>query len=312
MTDEVIDAPVETGDPIDPVVVDPKAPVVGDKPLAAGGGDDKPIAVPVDWPEDWRDKMSAKDADALKALERYKSPADVAKALREAQKKISSGQQRPALPKDATEEQIAEFRKEIGVPDKPEGYLDALPNGLVIGENDKAIAGSFLAAAHASNMPPEHVGEALGWYYTLQEETASAEAQYVKDFRMKSQDELRAEWGPEFRGNINSGMALLDTAPVMEDGTPFKNAMMGARLEDGSLMGDHPDFLRWIVGLASSANPAGFVSPSGSGSQIESVQDEIASIEKIMREDRRAYDKDEKMQARLRMLYTAEEKLSAK
>lgn len=310
MPEEVIDAPVDTGNPTDPVTTATEPPAGGGKPLAAGGGDDKPVAAPADWPEDWRAKMVGEDKDALKAIERYKSPQDVAKALREAQKKISSGQTKPELPKDATEEQIAAYRKEIGVPDKPEGYLAALPNGLVIGEADKPIADSFLAAAHESNMPPEFVGKALDWYYGLKEKQAAEEQQTILDRRRAAQDELRAEWGAEFRANVNSITAFLDTAPAMADGTPFKNALMGARLEDGSLMGDHPDFMRWMADLATKMNPAGFVSPGSGTSQIESVKDEIASIEKVMREDRPRYDKDEKMQARLRQLYDAEEKLS--
>ena len=308
MAEEMIDAPADAGNPSDTTdAVDAKV-TDTDKPLAAGGGDDKPVAAPADWPEDWRTKMSGEDKDAQKVLERYKSPADVAKALREAQKKISSGQTKPVLPDGATEEQIAAFRKELGVPEKPEGYLDALPNGLVIGDADKPIAESFLASAHEANMPPEFVGKALDWYYKMQEDQVAARAHAVKEARKNSHDELVGEWGAEFRSNINSIQAFLDTAPTLDDGTPFKNVLMGATLEDGSLMGDNPNFLRWLADLASQANPAGFVSPGTGTSQIDSLETERDAMQKRMREDP-TWSKDSKAHARYEQVANALSKM---
>ena len=58
--------------------------------------------------------------------------------------------------------------------------------------------------------------------------------------------------------------------------------------------------------------PAGFVAPAGSGSQADSVAEEVAKIEKYMRENRAAYNKDAKAQERLRTLYDAQEKLASR
>jgi len=43
--------------------------------------------------------------------------------------------------------------------------------------------------------------------------------------------------------------------------------------------------------------------PGQTSDPQQTVEDEIGQIEKVMREDRRAYNADEKMQARLRELY---------
>lgn len=315
MPDDVIDAPPNGGNPSDAQNPAAEAPKDGDKPLAGGGGSDKPVAAPADWPEDWRTRMGGDDKDALKALDRYKSPLDVAKALREAQKKISSGQMKPTLPKDATEEDIAAFRKELGVPEKPDGYLEALPNGLVIGEEDKQIADAFLAAAHAANMPPEFVGTALDWYYKTQETQIAETATADKAFRVASEDELRGEWGGEYRSNLNAVKNFLDAAPVVgkdESGADITlgDLLRGSRAPDGRMLGDHPAFLRWVADMANKENPAGFVAPADGGSQAHTVAEEVARLEKYMREDRAAYNKDEKAQARLRQLYDAQEKLA--
>jgi len=73
------------------------------------------------WRDDWRQQMAGEDAKALKQLERYNSPADVATALRAAQLKISSGELKSTLPGGATEQQVAAWRAENGIPTEPTG-----------------------------------------------------------------------------------------------------------------------------------------------------------------------------------------------
>lgn len=285
----------------------------GQDTIAAGQGADTVAGaerdVPPDWAPDWREKMAGGDEKELKRLQRFKSPVDVYKSARELERKMSSGEVKAKLPADATEEQIAAWRKDNGIPDKPDGYLEKLPNGLVIGDDDKPLVEGFLARVHGRNASPEIVAEALDWYYATQEDMLSQQAAADKAFAQASTDALRAEWGGEFRANINSITAFLDAAPVADDGTPLKALLMDARLGDGTRLGDNPVALKWLAGLAAEANPAGFVAPGAGGSQAESVASEIAKIEGIMRTDRAAYDRDEKMRERLRQLYAAEEKL---
>ncbi len=102
-----------------PAATPPAKPDAG-APLAGGGSaadPEKPVAAT--WPEDWRKQMAGGDEAYLKQLERFDSPAAVGKSLREAQLKISQGGAKPALPKDATPEQLAAFRKEAGSPRPP-------------------------------------------------------------------------------------------------------------------------------------------------------------------------------------------------
>lgn len=271
------------------------------------GGDDKATTAPADWPDDWRAKLAGDDEKLSKRLDRFKSPKDILTAYRALEQKMSSGEVRSKLPDDATEEQIAAYRKENGVPEKAEGYLDALPDGLVVGEEDKALVSSFLETAHGKNVSPDVVNDMLSWYYGQQDEAAAAQTEADKKFAADAEDQLRAEWGGEYRANINSVKSFLSSAPE-----GLGDLLMGARLADGTPLGNHPDALRWLTSLANDINPAGFVSPGAGGSQAQSIEDEIAGIEKVMREDRKAYDKDEKMQARLRQLYDAQEKLGSR
>lgn len=266
-----------------------------------------------DWPEDWRDKAAAGDEKFRKQLDRFRSPADLAGSYRALRQKMSSGELSAARPgEDASDEERAEWRKDNGIPDSHEAYLESLPDGLVVGEADKPLALSFAEALHKVDAPPAVAAAALGWYYKAQDEAQAAQAEADKAFKARSEDALRGEWGNEYRGNINSIRSFLDAGPADEDGTPLVDLLLEGRLANGSKLGDNPTIMRWLAQMAYEANPAGFISPGTGKSQAQGVADEIAGIEKTMRENRNAYDKDEKMQARLRDLYAAQERLSAK
>ena len=307
MPDEVDVSAPETDNPTtETVAVETAAIETADKPVDAPAEEK---AVAPDWPDDWRDKLAKGDEKARKRLDRFQSPADVLRSWQELEKRMSSGEVKAKLPDNATDEQLSAWRKDNGVPDKPEGYLDALPKGLVIGDEDKPLLEGYLQRVHGKNVSPEVVAETLDWYYSQQEEALAAQATADREQEQAAADVLRAEWGGEYRSNINSIKAFLSSAPADDSGKPLAALLMGARLADGTPFGSNPAALRWMARLASAANPAGFVAPGAGGSQAESVATEIAKIEGIMRSDRNAYNKDTKMQERLRVLYAAEEKL---
>jgi len=74
---------------------------------------------------------------------------------------------------------------------------------------------------------------------------------------------------------------------------------------------NHPDMARWLAMNARTINPVATVVPGAGANIAGAIDDEITSIEKMMRTDRQAYNKDEKMQARLRELYGARERAKA-
>ena len=75
---------------------------------------------------------------------------------------------------------------------------------------------------------------------------------------------------------------------------------------------NNPDILRGFVNLALEVNPAGPLVPAGSGNPMESIAEEKGKIEKMMRENRKAYDKDDKVQERYRELIDAENKMKGR
>lgn len=248
----------------------------------------------------WRDQFVPEDdPEFAKTMERFKSPTDFTNSFKEAQSTIRAGAHKvPGLPENATEEQIAAYRDELGIPEEAAGYLENLPEGLVIGEDDAAIAGEFLSALHAVNAPPEIAHAALAWYNdfaeTQQEMVSDFDAEQFKE----TEDELRKEWGADYRANINLIGGLLDKT----FGAETKEALLNARDPDGRGLFNIPEFMDGMATLARQIDPINAIVPPG-GDPQQTLNDEIEGLEKYMREDRKAYMKDEKAQARLRELY---------
>jgi len=263
---------------------------------------------------DWRTTLAGEDQEALQELSRFKSSNDFLKSFREAQTKIRSGAHKQGAEppgEGATEEEIATWRKEAGIPEDPKGYLENLPDGLVFGEQDEAALGSFTEAMHSQNVPPDMVHKMLNWYQQFQEDGSAQIKEADKTNQAEAADRLREEWGTDYRSNLQSALNFMKaTAPSMEDGNSVADALMNARMPNGVRVGDHPDALRWFANLAQEQNPAGFVAPGSGLTNEQSIENEITEIEKMMREAPRQYFADDAKQARLRTLYTARDKLS--
>ncbi len=257
------------------------------------------------WREDWRETMAKGDEKVLARLKRYASPEALSDAFINAEKRITSAELKPVLGKNATPEQVAEWRAANGIPETPDKY--DLGNAKLTDEA-KTFLANYLPIAHAANLTSDQVKANLAFMANLEKAEQTQRATLDVEIQDKVEETLRAEWGGEYKRNITFIHNLLDGAATPE----FKEKLLGGRLADGTPLGSDPETLRFLMGLALVQNPAGTLVPGFSNSPIEGVDEEIAKIEKVMREDRKAYDKDEKMQSRLRDLYGAREKLKSR
>jgi hypothetical protein len=315
MTDTLLD-----GGAGDPPADPPAAPPAADPPASPPAGD--PPADPpandsgdppaFDFNKDWRSALSKGDADLAKFLGRYQSPDSAIKKFKEINDDIKAGKYRKPLGDDASDEEKAAYRKEQGIPDKPDGYYEALPDGLVIGDDDKPYVGKFLESMHGVDAPPKMVNAALDAYYANVQEQAEAQAALIEEQRRSGEDELAQEWGADKKRNINAVKSYLATLPA-----DVSQALAGAMAQapDGKHMlpiGNNPAVVKWLASLALEANPLSTVVPGAGANQASAIADEIAAIEGRMRTDRSGYNKDEKMQARYRELIDAKIKLDAR
>ena len=277
----------------------------GDGSAGKGDGAKGKVTDEGPWGADWRNKMAGGDEAALKRLARYADPTAAVKALSQLQERISKGELRSPLAKDATPDQVKAWRAENGIPEEP-GKYDL--GELKIDPKDKPIIDSFLSTAHAKNMTAEQTKEAVGWYYAEVERQTQARADADRQAAKAAEDQLRESWGNnEYRANLASVNNLLATAPA-----DVKDNLMYGRLADGTPILAHAPTVQYLLGLALEINPASTLDLPGSGSRMDSIDSEISNIEKTMRENRGAYNKDEKMQQRYRDLIDAKGKLAQK
>lgn len=261
------------------------------------------------WPDDWRQRIAndVPEGDertkALNLLQRLNDPAALLKKVREQDRLISSGAHRKAPGADATPEAMAAYRVEMGIPDKPEGYLEKLTDGFVIGEDDKPLVNLFLESMHKENAPPSTVQSALSAYYQIQEQ---AQAEFIKEqtvVKNNTVSELGQKWGGEYKANMNSINNVVDGffGPVADQ---IKLAM----LPDGTPLMNNKDALEGLAALASEINPGSAIIPAGSGNVDQSIDAEIAKIEKRMSTDYHGHMRDTAAQARYGQLLEAREK----
>lgn len=279
---------------------DGKPPIVGDdgakgdgKPAGEGDGKAKVDPPKVDWPDDWRTKAAGGDDKKLAHLARYASPAALADALLAAQNRIRSGDLKVAITKDSKPEEIAAYREAHGIPETADKY-DL--KGLDIDEGEKKRVDMFLTKAHGVHMRPDQVRASLEAYTEIAASAREERLAMDTEAKAKAEDKLHADWGPEFRTNISLLTNFLDMGPQ-----GLRDKILHGRLADGTPIGSSPEALQWLVGLARERNPSGVVVPSGASTE-NAVSTRLEQIRKVMREDRKSYDRDEKMQAEYRQL----------
>src|SRR5574340_294585 len=262
--------------------------------------------------EDWaaiRAKIAGEDEKLAKRLARYSSVESVVDALVAAQNRIASGDLKSTLPENPTPEQLKDWRAENGIPEAPEGYEVKLPDGVVLGEEDKPFVDSFIKQAHAANMTPGQVNAAVAWH--LAEQDRMVAERHADDARITAETTatMKQEWGTEFELNRNLINGMLDTAPA-----GVKEQIWGARLPDGTPLSSHPDVLRWMANMAREVNPVATVVAPNSNA-MQAIESERANIEKLMGDRDSTYWKGpgaEKMQARYRELINVQQKVKSR
>lgn len=258
------------------------------------------------WPESWREDYAKGDDKLLKQLQRYASPQAALDALFAAKTRISRGEIAKVLGDNPTEAEIKEYREANGIPEKPADYKIELGEGRVIGDVDKPFVDAFLEKAHKANTPPKLVNQIMDHYFDAQE--LGMAMRYEKDLEAKKscEDELRAEWGPEFRANHNLVGSMLGNMP-----NGAGQILANARGPDGTPVMSNPAIIRWMTQMGRELNPEAALVPGAGSNAGKAIEDEIASINAMIADPvkSKAYYGDEKLQARYRELLDVQERM---
>jgi len=268
------------------------------------GGDEAVEAVDAPAAEtNWRTEMSGGDEALGKRLERFANPAAAGKALAEAQNKVREGNLAKPLAADATPEDVAAYREAHGIPKDAREYIDNLPDGLVIGEDDMPMVENLAEFMHDRNAKPEDVHALLGWYNETQEQIALETQNEDLQSTQNADDHFREEWGQDYRANVN----ILNTFIESELGDAAQD-LLGGRDAHGHALFNNPAVVSMMLKVARESSPmsaiVGSVHDAPGRGEARKVE-----IEALMGNKNSAYwkgDQADKMQAELRNIYDAE------
>ena len=169
--------------------------------------------------EGWANNLPEDSAAYKDTLSKYKSVPDMAKALANANALI--GKKLGVPNEKSSPEEVAAFRRSLGVPDSIDEYKfapDALPEGMTWDDNNVK---NYAEIAHKHNIPPlamkalvtEH---AKMEHFKMQGMQAQIEKQHVE-----AVNTLKKEWGGEFEKNIGLAKQAAKIAGVNANSQGF-------------------------------------------------------------------------------------------
>lgn len=204
----------------------------------------KPVA---DW-ETMKKQLAGDDVEALALLNKYTDPQQGMKAWRSAIAKISEGGKIKIPGENATAEELAEYAKATGVPEKIEDYkITAKPvDGYTPTEGDKAVVETIKTKVHemlaqgAGARPEQIINFATQMYYDLTVQQMAATEERAAELALEGERENRKLWGDsQYDNMINIAVAGARKYFPGEDTAEFER-FMGLKLETGHALFDHP------------------------------------------------------------------------
>ena len=272
--------------------------------------------------DDWRTKLTNDITSGIKdesqreertkqlskRFERFASPKALADSYLALEQQISAGEFVRPLGDKPTDKELATYREQHGVPPKPEGYLEDLPNGLVIGEEDKPEIERYLGVLHEANVPKAVADKLLQAVEDTKAERIARIEEADADHAVEIEDALRAEYSGDYRQNIARVSSLLDNM-----GTDVAEALQNARTADGRALLNVPGVMQAFVNVARELMPT--IEMPGSGgteANLKNIETRLAEISKLRRENRADYNKNKAVQEEERELIRAQERLKAK
>lgn len=265
-------------------------------------------------PDAWRDWFAGNDEKMRKHLNRFDSPLGIYKQWRYLDQRRNDGRLMPARPDTEDESQLAAWRKQVGAPDSPDGYLADLPAELNISEGDEAALKEVFATMHSEGIPTGQAKAVVAKYYEMVAKGLEERSAADRDIRARAEDELRSEWGPEYRQNLNAIGVLMES----HGDTDLFNWMQEARGPDGARLGDNPKAIKFLAGIAREIHPDGFVTvtPGAGMTRSQAMADEMSQLETEMRDtkgrDPGGYWNSPQKQARYLELIQARERMQAR
>jgi hypothetical protein len=188
---------------------------------------------------DWRAAIS--EPGLRKVAEKFTSPAEVVKSYAALQSRLGRSVVKPGP--DAAPEEVAAYRRQLGVPESVEGYEVKLPDDLpapLRGDPaGEALQQDFLKAMHEAGASNAVVQKALDWYYGSVTDSLAQQEKGAAERRAEAEASLRREWGGDHERNLTFAQRAVRSF----GDAAFTEFLEGQEVE-GVKLGDHPAFVR--------------------------------------------------------------------
>lgn len=212
----------------------------------------------------WHDTLPPELKDYSGILSRYPNPIEALRALGESRKLISQRQESNKPPGEgAKPEEVAAWRKHIGVPETPEGYNVKAPEKLPEGVTwNDAEAGEFAKFAHEINLTPQQVNRLLEYEIKNRETMWQTGNAKLTEYTQQQAAALKNEWGAEFDANISKAKHTAQ--------------LLGVDINDPAL-GNNPAFVKAMAQASSLISEDKLVG-SGRGGSVMGGQQQADDI----------------------------------
>lgn len=225
--------------------------------------------------------MAGEDTKKLSELQRFQTPDKWIESYFEAQNLIARRQENmiPKLGEKPSDAEVAAYRQATGVPESPDKY--DMGDDFQLGDEDKAELKPVFERLHAANVPNE-VAKAVAteWLSTETRRQEAAERQDALD-QAHGMASLKETWKGDYDGNIQRVSNLMSKTFPKET----LEALMGARLADGTAIFNNPAVMVGFTQLAREINPAEDLVPAGQVNQMGSLEDQKKELEAKMGTD---------------------------
>ena len=193
---------------------------------------------------DWR--AGIEEPGLRQVAEKFTSPAEVVRSYAALQSRLGRSVVKPGP--DASAEELASYRRQLGVPESAEDYdlqlPENLPERLRSDPGGEALREDFLKAMHQAGASNAVVQQALDWYYGTITQSLEQQAKRASDRRDEAEASLRQEWGGEHERNLT----LAQRAVTAFGDDVFVDFLESAEV-GGAKLGDHPAFVRAFAAI---------------------------------------------------------------
>jgi hypothetical protein len=209
-------APSESTPPPSDITPSAEESLIGQPEAPVGDGGFKYVGDDGQFVSDWAKHLPEDFGDFRNKLANYRNPLQLAKALHSANQVISKKGIIPLTPESSAAE-VSAYRKQMGVPDKPEGYWEGVNTEVGEGLNfDQNIADQYLVVAHKHNIPAAAMKDLIAVNKQQAEIQLAAEQQRVAEGRTHGREQLRQVWRADFERN----MGFAEKGVALEKGNP--------------------------------------------------------------------------------------------